>query len=58
MKILMYIVIGALAGWFILPILAFLFWLAVALFVIQLVIHIIGVLFVLFVMSKENKNEA
>ena len=56
MKMFMYIVLSALIGWFILPILAFLFWAAVVLFVIQLVIHIIGVLFVLFVMSKENKN--
>ena len=56
MKILMYIVIGALLGWFILPILAFLFWAAVVLFVLQFVVQVVCMLFVLFIASKENNN--
>tara|TARA_R110002126_G_scaffold137338_1_gene281796 strand:- start:326 stop:499 length:174 start_codon:yes stop_codon:yes gene_type:complete len=56
MKIFMYIVIGALLGWFILPILAFLFWVVVALFVIQFVFQIICMLVVMFIISKEKDN--
>ena len=56
MKIFMYIVIGALLGWFILPILAFLFWVVVALFVIQFVFQIICMLVVMFIISKEQDN--
>ena len=56
MKIFMYIVIGALLGWFILPILAFLFWVLVALFVIQFVFQIICMLVVMFIISKEKDN--
>ena len=56
MKMFMYIVIGALLGWFILPILAFLFWTAVVLFVVQFVVQVVCMLFVLFIASKENNN--
>ena len=56
MKIFMYIVIGALLGWFLLPILAFLFWVLVALFVIQFVFQIICMLVVMFIISKEKDN--
>ena len=56
MKMFMYIVLSALIGWFILPILAFLFWAAVVLFVLQFVVQVVCMLFVLFIASKENNN--
>ena len=56
MKIFMYIVIGALLGWFLLPILAFLFWVLVALFVIQFVFPTICMSVVMFIISKEKDN--
>ena len=56
MKILMYIVIGALLGWFIVPLAIFLFWAAVVLFVVQFVVQVVCMLFVLFIASKENNN--
>ena len=56
MKMFMYIVIGALLGWFIVPLAIFLFWAAVVLFVVQFVVQVVCMLFVLFIASKENNN--
>jgi hypothetical protein len=56
MKMFMYIVIGALLGWFIVPLAIFLFWAAVVLFVLQFVVQVVCMLFVLFIASKENNN--
>ena len=52
----MYIVISAIIGWFIVPIVVFLFWAAVVLFVLQFVVQVVCMLFVLFIASKENNN--
>ena len=52
----MCIVIGALLGWFIVPLAIFLFWAAVVLFVVQFVVQVVCMLFVLFIASKENNN--
>ena len=56
MKIFMYIVIGALLCWFILPILAFLFWVVVILAVIQFAFQMVMMLVVMFMISKEKNN--
>lgn len=56
MKMFMCIVIGALLGWFIVPLAIFLFWAAVVLFVVQFVVQVVCMLFVLFIASKENNN--
>ena len=56
MKMFMYIVISAIIGWFIVPIVVFLFWAAVVLFVVQFVVQVVCMLFVLFIASKENNN--
>ena len=56
MKIFMYIVVGALVGWFILPILAFLFWVVVILAVIQFAFQMVMMLVVMFMISKEKNN--
>ena len=47
MKMFMCIVIGALLGWFIVPLAIFLFWAAVVLFVVQFVVQVVCI--VLFI---------
>ena len=56
MKMFMWLALCAIIGWFIVPIVVFLFWAAVVLFVLQFVVQVVCMLFVLFIASKENNN--
>jgi hypothetical protein len=56
MKMFMWLALCAIIGWFIVPIVVFLFWAAVVLFVLNFLIQVFVTLWVLSAISKENND--
>ena len=52
----MWLALCAIIGWFIVPIVVFLFWAAVVLFVLNFLIQVFVTLWVLSAISKENND--